>query len=896
MKNINKLILGLGIASLFTACADDDIAYISVVKPEGLETYSYLDRYNVLKSYAKENTQGVGANFKLGAALSAPDYNNMTTLYALANSNFDEVVAGNAMKFASCVSADGVMDFSTVESFVDAASEAGTTIFGHTLAWHSQQQPKWLNSLIESKGGSGSGTVEKKDPMLFEVDFNKDETLAGNGVSFYQYVDEGPDGSRCFKLDCPSVGAANDWDAQIQIGADFEAGVKYAVEFDVKGTESGDRGMSHEGIDSPNYGAGGYSITTDWSHVTILYTTGAAGGRFHFNLGKFPGTIWIDNIKIYNKDLYDQQQPVEVEDVLYTFDDDVNFVGNGAGFFQIAAEGPNGSKCFKLDCPSVGAKDAWDAQLQVGYEFVEGTEYIVSMKVKGTASASLGMSHEGIDNPNWGAANFDVTTEWSNVRYTYKPAANGGKFQFNLGKYEGTIWIDDFKISHMEEPIFSVPSEEITLVNEAVVYNFDDDVNFVGNGASFFQIVSEGPDGSKCFKLDCPSVGATNDWDAQLQVGFDFVSGTAYTVSMKVKGTEEDNRGMSHEGVDPANYGAGGYKVTTDWSDVSIKYTPAADGGRFQFNLGKYPGTIWIDDFKITYETTEVIGGVELTPEEKKDTLTWALNRFITGMMKATNGKVKSWDLVNEAVGGADTDGNGFYNLQSAATIPADKKDEDAANNFYWQDYLGDIDYVVIAEKAARKAYSEIPGTNPDDLKLFVNDYNLEQTWGNLDKVKAYASYWIPAWEKAGAKIDGFGTQMHVSYHADAAQQKRQEECIVEMFKIMAKTGKLIRVSELDMCYVDVNGKELDGTLTYEQEQQMAGFYNFIVRAYLENIPADQQYGITVWCITDAPAEQSWRHKTISSLWSTEYYRKPAYAGVAEALQGKTYTAVPEAK
>ena len=54
---------------------------------------------------------------------------------------------------------------------------------------------------------------------------------------------------------------------------------------------------------------------------------------------------------------------------------------------------------------------------------------------------------------------------------------------------------------------------------------------------------------------------------------------------------------------------------------------------------------------------------IPLTPEEKKDTLTWAMDKWISGMMEACEGKVKAWDVVNEAISGADLDGDGIYDL-----------------------------------------------------------------------------------------------------------------------------------------------------------------------------------------------------------------------------------------
>ena len=159
-----------------------------------------------------------------------------------------------------------------------------------------------------------------------------------------------------------------------------------------------------------------------------------------------------------------------------------------------------------------------------------------------------------------------------------------------------------------------------------------------------------------------------------------------------------------------------------------------------------------------------------LTDEEKKEVLTPVMQKWIYGMMEATEGKVKAWDVVNEAISGTDKDGDGFYDLQSATrgTVSAD----DAKNNFYWQDYLGDIDYVRTAVAAARKGFADAGG-NPEELKLFINDYNLETADDQNQKLKSLI-HWIGEWEKDGVtKIDGIGSQMHVSCSMNPAEQKR---------------------------------------------------------------------------------------------------------------------------
>ena len=76
-------------------------------------------------------------------------------------------------------------------------------------------------------------------------------------------------------------------------------------------------------------------------------------------------------------------------------------------------------------------------------------------------------------------------------------------------------------------------------------------------------------------------------------------------------------------------------------------------------------------------------------------------------------------------------------------------------------------------------------------------------------------------------KIDGIGTQMHVTYNADAAKQQKQEEHVVKMFEILAKSGKLVKVSELDMGYVDESGTVvLTKDMTEEEQHKaMAEYY-----------------------------------------------------------------------
>ena len=120
------------------------------------DNYRYLDEYKGLKEYIDKTKY---PNFKLGIGTTVPDYLKKSTVYELTNKNFTETVAGNAMKMSSCVDGNGNMNFETVKNYVNAATEAGLNVYGHTLAWHSQQANGWLRKLIADKADPSSEQV-----------------------------------------------------------------------------------------------------------------------------------------------------------------------------------------------------------------------------------------------------------------------------------------------------------------------------------------------------------------------------------------------------------------------------------------------------------------------------------------------------------------------------------------------------------------------------------------------------------------------------------------------------------------------------------------------------------------------------------------------------------------
>ncbi len=519
--------------------------------------------------------------------------------------------------------------------------------------------------------------------------------------------------------------------------------------------------------------------------------------------------------------------------------------------------------CLEVVNPEAAA-NFWDLQFFIadGFNIAKGTEYELTVTARTLGGEANVRGAIGTWSETKNLA-FTVNEEWNDYKVKFTSEFEGGSHVLvQFGDFVGTVQFKSVKLTHSEAAAITIP---VNVLED----DFSSGEVPAGWGNGSTREIQDGV-------LVMTNPSKVNSWEAQTayDVSTPFEVDTRYFLTMKIKGSKAGSISAGFQNPDGYK-GCGDFpaiNVTTDWTEVKVATTCNGDGAsRFLFSYGAYDGTLYIDDLCIYYEKSA--NSIPLTPEEKADILKGELKRWIYGMMEACGGYVTAWDVVNEAI----ADG-GQYGV---------KYGDDTDNEFYWQNYLGE-NYVRYAVQYAREAFAEYGG-NPDELLLFANDYNLEAAYNNTAKTDGLIRT-IRQWEADGiTRIDGIGTQMHVSYSLNPEWQAKQEECVVKMFEKLAASGKLIHISELDMGIQDADGNTImTPDLTFEQAQQMSDYYKFIITKYFEIIPKEQQYGIVQWAATDSPEGSGWRAGEPIGIWDINHARKPAYAGWCDALKEAT--------
>lgn len=254
------------------------------------------------------------------------------------------------------------------------------------------------------------------------------------------------------------------------------------------------------------------------------------------------------------------------------------------------------------------------------------------------------------------------------------------------------------------------------------------------------------------------------------------------------------------------------------------------------------------------------------TDQEKKDTINYALHEWCENLMKINAGRIKSFDLIDEAIDTKAVLGNGMYDLKHST------------EQIFWQDILGSENYAPAVSKVASAAYEKYEG-DPAALKFFISEAGLEDQ-KTFDSFK----YWLDVWTQNGAKIDGINAKLNLSYSADPTKQAANKATLDKLIDNLASTGKLIRISNFDIKYMDATGVAVPASkITDEERLQLADYYAYVISRYMTTIQPLNQAGICKGNMADT--------NDPVGLWSVnknkDWVRTATYKAFCDALSNQ---------
>lgn len=539
-------------------------------------------------------------------------------------------------------------------------------------------------------------------------------------------------------------------------------------------------------------------------------------------------------------------------------------------------------------------------EAQTAYDFNFYLEpdvtYVVQFYAKSSTSAGkLQVAYQNsstYSSQGW-PATFEVGTDWvlCNVEFTIS-YDDVNRILINSGEVAGDYYIDDFQFGVKIDN--NPDAGRVNLIaNGDFSSGIDNWLKWNGTDDATWN-ETEGNLSAGCLQIvntyDTPS----SQWNTQLYTALTETVPEGESVYISYYIRTLSGAGSVRCSTQGASHYQGDQTVSTSWQRIEWEISALnGDLTGICLDLGAVANTYLIDDVVVSTDpftdsqstlstkakTRAGSSYYQLkTAEEKKAALLEAMETWIQGMLEHVNtdSRFVGWDVINEPITddgyfrGIDNHFGGTYEVDEVTysdRTPVESEETGLTLNwgdghFYWGYYLG-LDYAVKAFEFARKYASP-------NIKLFVNDYNLETSPTKLSKLIEFVNYI----EQNGQTVDGIGTQMHLT----ASSITRDE--IDTMFKKLAGTGKLIRVTELDVA-LGTDAPDDDAL------QLQADVYQMVFESFKENVPEAQQSGITIWTLTDNAREHEyWLSGDVPNIFDASYGRKLAYKGVCDGIAG----------
>ncbi len=233
-----------------------------------------------------------------------------------------------------------------------------------------------------------------------------------------------------------------------------------------------------------------------------------------------------------------------------------------------------------------------------------------------------------------------------------------------------------------------------------------------------------------------------------------------------------------------------------------------------------------------------------------KATVTQRLKDHIHTLVGRYKGKIRGWDVVNEAIGDGD-------NAETANT--------ENLRNTSWLRTLGP-EYLALAFRFAHEADA--------DAKLYYNDFNIEtgpKHQSSMVLLKRLIQNGVP--------IYGVGIQGH--WRTDTVAYEAIDKAIADY----ASLGLKVSITELDLTIGGASGGQFGrgrGEVTPPSAQDLKAQADAYARLFAIFIKhKDMVERVTFWGLSD---RRTWRYGQHPLIFDSSNRPKPAYAAIVDAL------------
>lgn len=284
VKKIIQFILFFFILIILNSCNKTDSGSGTITPPPPPPPPP-IPAITVLKD-ASSIPVGAGFNYNL--------YKNNSSYSALVKAQFDRVTPEYEMKHGSIVTNNGGYDFSKVDELFNRVQADGLLVFGHTLAWHQNNNATYLRSL---GGGIGANVLLNSSfENGFTNWFTQVSPTAPTSGSIVQENTDVQTGTAAVKIVVNTPGP-NPYSIQV-VSDNFTVNTNstYKLSFWAKGVANG-QSLRVVAQGSNYYAHADQSVSTTWTLYTFNFipTETSVAVKFHFPNA---GTFLIDNLSV----------------------------------------------------------------------------------------------------------------------------------------------------------------------------------------------------------------------------------------------------------------------------------------------------------------------------------------------------------------------------------------------------------------------------------------------------------------------------------------------------------------------------------------------------------------------------------------------------------------------